>query len=110
MCIRDRAKKERTDEEYEEGNSIWNPFRERMREAQSWIHQHTAEHVSTVSYTHLDVYKRQVLQRGKGDFDILFHLVGGESAHGHHVPFPDGVPGEGEAHIGGCLLYTSRCV
>lgn len=45
-----RAKKERTDEEYEEGNSIWNPFRERMREAQSWIHQHTAEHVSMVSF------------------------------------------------------------
>ena len=45
-----RAKKERTDEEYEEGNSIWNPCRERMREAQSWIHQHTAEHVSMVSF------------------------------------------------------------
>lgn len=45
-----RAKKERTDEEYEEEASIWRPFRERMREAQGWIRQHTAEHVSIVSF------------------------------------------------------------
>ena len=35
-----RAKKERTDEEYEEGNSIWNPFRERMREAYGGACEH----------------------------------------------------------------------
>ena len=48
-----------------------------------------------VSYTHLDVYKRQVPEdRGAG------HLSGGGSA-GVHLPHP------GARRGGSCLLYTS---
>ena len=45
-----RREKERTDEEYEEKDSIWYPFRERMREAQAWVREHTAEHPSITSF------------------------------------------------------------
>lgn len=45
-----RSREERTDEEYEDKNSIWHPFRERMAQAQAWMRAHTAEHVSITSF------------------------------------------------------------
>ena len=51
------------------------------------------DYIGTVSYTHLDVYKRQVLNRMFAD----------ESLDGIRVYFPDPWPKA-------CLLYTSRCV
>ena len=49
--------------------------------------------VGAVSYTHLDVYKRQAEQRAIG------HAVGERRASVLGI-----------AQIGTCLLYTSRCV
>ena len=65
-----------------------------------------------VSYTHLDVYKRQVLDRaGNADGDI--ELRGDDFAGLAHLPIvrciariDSGAAGTN----GGCLLYTSRCV
>ena len=37
-----RYKRERADEQYEEQDSIWNPFAPRMKEAQAFIRAHTA--------------------------------------------------------------------
>ena len=56
-----------------------------------------------VSYTHLDVYKRQV----QSITQLLGHLVqaGGKDANlvfSPHIALP--------GHVKGCLLYTSRCV
>lgn len=45
-----RAKEERTDEEYEDEGSIWNPARDRMEAAQAWLRAHTEEHVSISSF------------------------------------------------------------
>ena len=45
-----RYKRERTDEQYEEQDSIWNPFAPRMKEAQAFIRAHTAEHVRLTSF------------------------------------------------------------
>ena len=45
-----RYKRERTDEQYEEQDSIWNPFAPRMKEAQAFIRAHTAEHVKLTSF------------------------------------------------------------
>lgn len=44
-----RRKSERTDQQYEEPDSIWNPFRQRMKEAQDYIQAHTRERVSITS-------------------------------------------------------------
>ena len=53
--------------------------------------------VESVSYTHLDVYKRQLWNTGTILFDN-FQFIGG-------MKF-----GEPSADGRGCLLYTSRCV
>lgn len=45
-----RYKRERADEQYEEQDSIWNPFALRMKEAQAFIRAHTAEHVKLTSF------------------------------------------------------------
>lgn len=45
-----RQPQERGDEEYEQESSIWNPFRERMREAQRWIGEHTVETLELTSH------------------------------------------------------------
>ena len=45
-----RYKRERADEQYEEQDSIWNPFAPRMKEAQAFIRAHTAEHVRLTSF------------------------------------------------------------
>ena len=49
--------------------------------------------VKAVSYTHLDVYKRQLLGR------LLAPELPGQGGPVHH-----------RGHPQGCLLYTSRCV
>ncbi len=53
-----RRSTEREDEQYEQPDSIWNPFRERMEEAQAWIREHTAE---TLEITSLDGLKLRAL-------------------------------------------------
>lgn len=46
-----RAEKEGTGEEYEnDTDSIWNPFAQRMKAAQQWIRDHTAETMTITSY------------------------------------------------------------
>lgn len=46
-----RAKKEGTGREYEQDqDSIWNPFTERMKAAQGWIDEHTAETLELTSF------------------------------------------------------------
>ena len=59
-----------------------------------------------VSYTHLDVYKRQILVAAGLGIDFCVNMV--QNAQGQ----PLGIfAGEMEAaHLKGCLLYTSRCV
>ena len=69
-----------------------------------------------VSYTHLDVYKRQGLGVAAGlhkdDLDgvVLLHILEGVGLHRAHVLAVDQHLGAGVALIRGCLLYTSRCV
>ena len=63
-----------------------------------------------VSYTHLDVYKRQTahalsLTEVIGLVDV-YYARNGQAALGVH---PLHAPQTGPRH-GGCLLYTSRCV
>ena len=57
---------------------------------------------NTVSYTHLDVYKRQGIAAAvsHGNDDI-FGAGGGNSSYGSGVSGYQCIP---------CLLYTSRCV
>ena len=58
--------------------------------------------IQPVSYTHLDVYKRQALHRQadrrRGGQRHLQHRAGRQAA------------GRLGGHLQGCLLYTSRCV
>ena len=61
-------------------------------------HSDPVRHKAPVSYTHLDVYKRQDLcGQGEGEGD-LHHL--GEAR----------LTLVGREGLSGCLLYTSRCV
>lgn len=70
-----RQPQERTNEEYEKEDSIWNPFRERMKEAQRWIGEHTME---TLEITSCDGLKLRALylpaepERPKGTV-LAFH-------------------------------------
>ena len=62
--------------------------------------------VQPVSYTHLDVYKRQDLVRSQSDCRAA---VCGSAAGAAGLPVCGGRPiAAGPA--GACLLYTSRCV
>ena len=54
------------------------------------------ERLMTVSYTHLDVYKRQVLQAGEGQAPARQAALGAGLSN--------------ETPSTTCLLYTSRCV
>ena len=60
-----------------------------------------AQNLGPVSYTHLDVYKRQCQYRGviyrSGTIDI-------------EREYYDRQQIRGDTHNRGCLLYTSRCV
>ncbi len=70
-----RAEKERTDEEYEQADSIWHDYGERMKEAQSWIRAHTAEHASITSFDGLKLsalYIPAGVEKPKGTL-IVFH-------------------------------------
>ena len=56
-----------------------------------------------VSYTHLDVYKRQVHDIGKNIVKVILENYGFEVIDlGRDVPV--------ETVVNTCLLYTSRCV
>ena len=57
---------------------------------------------AAVSYTHLDVYKRQVLDVTEYHADVYYNSQTGERVH---AAFLDGVIDDVN-----CLLYTSRCV
>ena len=62
----------------------------------------TAEASGSVSYTHLDVYKRQeergvLMQNYSGEIGLQYHLQIRKGDVGKYVILP-------------CLLYTSRCV
>ena len=56
----------------------------------------------TVSYTHLDVYKRQVQ-------DAIL-ATGGETPAASDAASSEAAAASGEADSTACLLYTSRCV
>ena len=61
-----------------------------------------------VSYTHLDVYKRQVDTHAANDVDD--HDAEGETGDGVHRAVALNERGkEGTVLIGLCLLYTSIC-
>ena len=55
-------------------------------------------HYTPVSYTHLDVYKRQREQRGDGGLEWMV-------CDAETLPMDDN---SADAYV--CLLYTSRCV
>ena len=60
-----------------------------------------------VSYTHLDVYKRQLLFMGVTAFIVYNGVEGGiERVSRYMMPILLVLVGG----IAGCLLYTSRCV
>ncbi len=70
-----RRKEERTDEEYELPDSIWHGWAEQMKEAQTWLREHTAEHPSITSFDGLKLsalYIPSELERPKGTL-IAFH-------------------------------------
>ena len=73
-----------------------------------YYQSHVPAHAEPVSYTHLDVYKRQVRTVWPGGF-----LHGQISPSGQRRSVPEGCHCQS---IGGrtsdyyCLLYTSRCV
>ena len=73
---------------------------------------------AAVSYTHLDVYKRQGVQLGADSTDIfllvmnqrgLDRLLSDKFALGVDVNVAAGPVGR-DANADTCLLYTSRCV
>ena len=65
---------------------------------------HGAESVKAVSYTHLDVYKRQVLDRGGAIQGNHIDLYIGSENSGAIVPVKNT---QAKAQIIRCLLYTS---
>ncbi len=70
-----RFKHERTDRQYEEKDSIWHPYRERMEEAQTWIREHTAELAEMLSFDGLRLralYLPAEEERPRGTI-IAFH-------------------------------------
>ena len=56
---------------------------------------------AAVSYTHIDVYKRQLLEQ---EFDLLLKTVGVSPDLSQLLAL------EILQQFEGCLLYTSRCV
>lgn len=71
-----RAEKERPQEDYYEGEgSIWKSFGDSMQRAQSWLKEHTAEHVTITSYDGLKLsalYVPAETENPKGTL-IVFH-------------------------------------
>ena len=68
-----RYRKERADEQYEEADSIWNPFAFRMKEAQAYIRAHTREKVKLTSFDGLELAALYLpVERPRGTV-IAFH-------------------------------------
>ena len=68
-----RYRKERADEQYEEADSIWNPFAPRMKEAQAYIRAHTREKVKLTSFDGLELAALYLpVERPRGTV-IAFH-------------------------------------
>ena len=63
-------------------------------------------HLPPVSYTHLDVYKRQ----GKDNWEILRYLLMVTYRYGENDFLYDLAQGKQKMDSEICLLYTSRCV
>ena len=69
-----RYKVERPDEQYEDADSIWLPFRERMKEAQAYIRAHTAERVKLTSFDGLELTALYLPVEGEAKGTVLaFH-------------------------------------
>ena len=68
----------------------------------------------SVSYTHLDVYKRQLISFGMGEHqtvEIARRLASGEPVESiTDVNGRQGIGYSVENLLSICLLYTSRCV
>ena len=69
----------------------------------------------SVSYTHLDVYKRQaegLKHSAEGQVNAAVLVLGGsvDRHFGGHVVFGHFDGGSANGNLNGCLLYTSRCV
>ena len=71
--------------------------------AQPAFAQNAAAGDTPVSYTHLDVYKRQKLYEARG-------RLGGRVLTANNAPEPGLNIEDGGNLINTCLLYTSRCV
>lgn len=68
-----RYRRERADEQYEEADSIWNPFAPRMKEAQAYIRAHTREKVKLTSFDGLELAALYLpVERPRGTV-IAFH-------------------------------------
>ena len=68
-----RYRKERADEQYEEADSIWNPFAPRMKEAQAYIRAHTREKVKLTSFDGLELAARKGLLHRLADAGEVRH-------------------------------------
>ena len=68
-----RRKSERTDQQYEEPDSIWNPFRQRMKEAQDYIQAHTREKVKLTSFDGLTLTALYLPVKNPRGTVIAFH-------------------------------------
>lgn len=68
-----RRKSERTDQQYEEPDSIWNPFRQRMKEAQDYIQAHTREKVELTSFDGLTLTALYLPVKNPRGTVIAFH-------------------------------------
>ena len=68
-----RRKSERTDQQYEEPDSIWNPFRQRMKEAQAYIRAHTREKVKLTSFDGLTLTALYLPVKNPRGTVIAFH-------------------------------------
>ena len=75
------------------------PFNGLFRNPRLYLDLMEQHGASPVSYTHLDVYKRQVLTRGETQLVFL-------DTPGAHRPRTR----LGDYMVKSCLLYTSRCV
>lgn len=70
-----RADQSKTEKGYEQPDSSWHPYRERMKAAQEWIAANTEEHVSITSFDGLKLsalYIPSQLKQPRGTM-IVFH-------------------------------------
>lgn len=70
-----RADQSQTEKDYQRSGSTWHPFAERMEEAQQWMRDNTAEHISITSFDGLRLsalYMPCECENPKGTL-IVFH-------------------------------------